>query len=69
MLELLASVGGGFLIGSVINCVREGVRFRPYHSKKARAEFKRKRNRKIRKVIISELWTLEDIKKGPKFYD
>lgn len=60
MLDVLASIGGGFIVGSAINCLREGVRFRPFNSKKARAEFEPTR-RKIRKKVKSIYWTEDDL--------
>lgn len=66
MLDVLGSIVGGFFVGSTINCLREGVRFRPFHSKKARAEFEPTR-RKIRKKVKSIYWTEDDL--DPKWYD
>ena len=60
MFEVLASIGGGFIVGSAINCFREGVRFRPFHSKKARAEFEPTR-KKIRKKVRSIYWDEDDL--------
>lgn len=69
MFEVLASIGGGFIVGSAINMLREGVRFRPFHSKKARAEFERKYKGQIVKTVSTMGFSKKDLESGPKWYD
>ena len=59
MLELLLSVGGGFIFGSMANCVKEGVSFKPYHSKEGRAEIKQQR-KEIREMVSTIRWSDKD---------
>ncbi len=66
MLDVLASAVGGVVVGSAINMIREGVRFRPFHSPKARAEFEPTR-KKYRKAIRSIHWNKVDL--DVKWYD
>ena len=67
MFEVLASVFGGFVFGSAINCIREGIAFKPFHSPKARAEFERTEGTRIDKLVKNITWYPSDLDR--KWYD
>ena len=67
MLELLASVVGGFAVGTGINIVREGVKFRPFHSPKARKKFEQTYKKDIKKRMKSIHFTKDEL--DVKWYD
>ena len=67
MLKLIIFIILGFVIGSAINGVRQGVKFRAFHSPRARRKFNKKHKAAVNRRIKSIHF--EDDELDPKWFD